>query len=183
MPVRHVAAKRYAQAVFAIAQAEDTFDRWSADLAWLQALAAEPNVAAFLASSKMEPARKADILTRGLEGLHPQLRNLAQLLVRKGRISLVDQIAEEFGELLNQERGVAVARVVTAVPLSDETRRALIDAVKRGVGASDVQLQESVSREIIGGLVIQVGDRLIDGSVRTRLQHLRRSMEGRVGTA
>ena len=180
MPAREVAAKRYAQAVFALARDTGAFDPWRADLATIAALFADPTVAGYLASSKVPEAEKFVLLQRALPDVQPLALNLARLLVRKRRAALAPGIAEAFGAQLNTERGVAVARVTTAVPLSDGARAALIEAIQRGFGATSVDLHESVSREILGGAVIRVGDHLIDGSIATRLQHLRRSIAGSV---
>ncbi|MEE8632948.1 MAG: F0F1 ATP synthase subunit delta, partial [Methyloceanibacter sp.] len=110
MPRRDAAAKRYAQAILAIAEDEGTLDRWAADLAMLHTLTAEPTVGEFLRSTKVEEARKHDILDQGMTGADPKAVSLAKLLVRKNRIGIVDQIAESFGELLNVERGIAIGR-------------------------------------------------------------------------
>lgn len=180
MPAREVAAKRYAQAVFALARDANTFDPWRADLAIIAELFADPTVAGYLAASKVPEEQKFTLLQRALPEVQPLALNLARLLVRKRRVALAPGIAEAFGAQLNTERGVAVAQVTTAVPLSEGARAAIIEAIRRGFGATSVDLQESVTRDILGGAVIRVGDHLIDGSVATRLQDLRRSIAGNV---
>ena len=110
MPAREVAAKRYAQAVFALARDTGAFDPWRADLATIAALFADPTVAGYLASSKVPEAEKFVLLQRALPDVQPQALNLARLLVRKRRAALAPGIAEAFGAQLNTERGVAVAR-------------------------------------------------------------------------
>ena len=178
MPRRDPAAKRYAQAVLAIAEDEGTLDRWAADLAMLHTLTAEPTVSEFLRSSKVEEVRKHEILDQGMSGADPKAISLAKLLVRKNRIGIVDQIAESFGELLNVERGIAIGRVTTAVAMTDEGRISVIDAIRRTTGATEVQLEEIVDRDVLGGAVIQIGDHIVDGSVRSRLAGLRRTIAG-----
>ena len=178
MPRRDAAAKRYAQAVLAIAEDEGTLDRWAADLAMLHALTAEATVGAFLRSTKVEEARKHEILDQGMTGADPKAVSLAKLLVRKNRIGIVDQIAEAFGELLNVERGIAIGRVTTAVAMTDEGRASVIEAIRRTTGATEVQLEEVVDRDVLGGAVIQIGDHIVDGSVRSRLAGLRRTIAG-----
>ena len=180
MPGRDVAAKRYAQAVFALAREDGAFDRWRADLQALRVLAADPTVGAFLLSTKVPEERKFAALEQGLSGSHPHALNLAKLLVRKNRVGIIDEIADAFEELLNAERGLVIAQVTTAVPLTDAGRSSIAAAVRRATGAATVELREAVSRDILGGAVLQIGDHLVDGSVRTRLQNLRSSIAGSV---
>lgn len=178
MPRREAAAKRYAQAILAIAENDGTLDRWATDLATLHALTAEPTVGDFLTSSKIEESRKHEVIEQGMAGADPKAISLAKLLVRKNRIGIVDQIAESFGELLNVERGIAIGRVTTAVPMTDEGRSGVIEAIRRSTGATEVQLEEIVDRNVLGGAVIQIGDHIVDGSVRSRLSGLRRTIAG-----
>lgn len=174
------AAKRYAQAVFAMAREANAFDAWEADLEALRALLADPSVVAFLGSTTVLEERKFAVLDEALAGLGPNARRLAKLLVRKRRLDILDQIDEAFRALVNAERGLAVADVTTATPLSDDGRRAVVEAVRRLTGAAEVRLSEQVDRELLGGAVVRVGDHIIDGSVRTRLAGLRRDIAGSV---
>lgn len=180
MPGREVAAKRYAQAVFAIARDANATDRWRADLEALRALVAEPTVGGFLTSSAIPAARKVGMLERGLDGVDPLVLNFARLLVRKRRIGIIDQIIDVFDQLLNAQRGIVRAHVTTAVPLTDSARAQLSASIRDAAGASEVELEEDVVREVLGGAVLRVGDHLIDGSVRTRLHGLRRSIAGSI---
>lgn len=178
MPGREAAANRYAQAVFAIARDDNAFDRWQADLATLRALAADPTAAAFLRSTKTDEASKFQLLERVLTGAGPKALSFAKLLVRKHRTDIAGQIADAFDEMVNAERGAAVARVTTAVQLTDDGRSAIVAAIRRTTGATEVRLEEVVNRDILGGAIVQIGDHIIDGSVRTRLSGLRRSIAG-----
>lgn len=181
MPRRDVAAKRYAQAVFGLALETDALDRWQADLAELRMLAGDPAVRAFADTTKVTEAQKFAVLEEALPDVTPQAMNLIKLLVRKHRFGILEQIVDAYDELLNAERGVVVARVTTAVPLTDQARAGVTDAVRRWSGARDVRLEETVESALLGGAIVQVGDRVIDGSVRTRLTGMRRTMSGQMG--
>ena len=176
MPIREIAAKRYAQAVFAIASDDDSHDRWLADLRVLESLTDNTTVQAFLRSAKVGEPQKHEILNQALAELNPKVLNLAKLLIRKSRSDIVGQIAEEFESLLNLERGIALSRVTTAVPLTDESRQIVREAIQKITGSSRVNLDERVDSELVGGIVVQIGDHIIDGSVRTRLSGLRRTV-------
>ena len=176
MPQSDPAARRYADAVFGIAHDSASHDRWLDDLAEIEQLFAEPTVYGFLISTRVPQSQKEAVLDQALPDVQPQAASFAKLLVRKRRANLAPQIAEAFRDQLNAVRGIAVATVTTAIPLSDEARASVEDAVRRYTDAQTVSLNELVDQQILGGAVLQIGDRIIDGSVRTRLSSMRRSL-------
>jgi F-type H+-transporting ATPase subunit delta len=105
----------------------------------------------------------------------PEL-NLFRLLRRKGRLGLGPSIASYFTELWDEERGIERAVVRTAVPIGDAERETIAAQLSQASGRQ-VQLEAEVDPSLIGGAVIRVGDRLIDGSTRTRLRALRTRLE------
>ncbi len=176
MPQSDPAARRYADAVFGIAHDTASHDRWLDDLGDIAQLFSEPTVYAFLISTRVSQDEKEQVLDNALPDLQSNARNFAKLLVRKRRANLAPQIIDAFRERLNSVRGIAEATVTTAVPLSDDGRAAVEAAVRRYTDAEAVSLSEAVDSQIIGGAVVQIGDRIIDGSVRTRLSSMRRSL-------
>ena len=178
MPPRDPAAKRYADAVFGIAADGGTAERWASDLDDVAALFANADAAAFFASTRVAQTDKEQVIEQAMSDATAGGRNLAKLLVRKRRTRLADQIRDAFRQRLNSERGIAEAVVTTAVPLTDEGRAAVEAAVRRYTDATTVELSETVDSAILGGAVLRIGDRIIDGSVRTRLNSLRRSVAG-----
>lgn len=174
------AAKRYAQAVFDLAREANAIDAWAPQLQALGELFAEQTVIAYLGDSSVTEEAKFQIIDQSLEGAPAQVRNLAKLLVRKRRTALGAEIVESFNMMVNAERGVAVAAVTTAQPLDDAARASVVEAVRRSTGATEVQLTEQTDRTILGGAIIQIGDRIVDGSVRARLAGLRRNIAGSI---
>jgi F-type H+-transporting ATPase subunit delta len=172
-----VAAKRYAQAAFDIARERDELDRWVEELRAIADLAAQPGVVEVLASSRVPFEVKERLLRSGLADVSPLALNLARLLVQKGRIALAEQVWDEYQRLLDEHRGRAQALVLTAVPLSGDEERAVAQRLRELTG-KEIVLERRVDPEIMGGLVARVGDRLIDGSTRTRLLELRRRLAG-----
>ncbi|MDM7998952.1 MAG: ATP synthase F1 subunit delta [Dehalococcoidia bacterium] len=170
-----VSGKRHAQAVFQIALEERQLDKWQADLDQIAAVLGDPDIAAVLANPKVGPEKKKELLDRGLKGISPTAMKLAQLLVSKNRLHLVKSLAVEYKRLMNAYSGVELAEVTTAVPLEPEEG----EKVGRGLSAISgkrVTLELSVKPEILGGFIARLGDKLIDGSARTRLQELRKSI-------
>ena len=174
---REAAARRYAQAAFAIALERDELARWARDLEALAELVAQPGVVEALASSRVRPEEKERLLQAGLPDVGPLALNLVRLLVSKSRVALADQVREEFERLVDEHRGIAHGGVVTAVPLSEDERREVEMRLSEVTG-KQVVVEAEVDPSIVGGLVARVGDRLIDGSTRTRLLDLRRDLGG-----
>lgn len=170
-----VAARRYAQAIFEIAQERGEIDRWLSDLSLAAEVLKEPRVARFLINPDISFDKKRQVLSTSLGDLNPLALNLLYVLVRKGRIQALGDIQREYESLVNEWRGIEVAEVTTAVPLENEQA----DAVARRLEAltgKKIVLQRYVDPGIIGGLVAKVGDKLIDGSVRGKLAMLREQL-------
>jgi F-type H+-transporting ATPase subunit delta len=172
-----IAAKRYAQAAFAVALEQGSPDRWLGDLDALSDLVAQPEAAAVLQSDRVPDAEKHILLKAALSGVDPAVLNLARLLVAKRRIRLAPQVREEFGNLLDAYKGRARATVTTAVPLTDEQKVEIAASLSRITGKT-VSVEQAVDPEIVGGLVARVGDTLIDGSTRSRLVALKKNPQG-----
>jgi F-type H+-transporting ATPase subunit delta len=175
--IRDTAAKRYARAAFEIAHGRNSLDEWNADLALVALVMVDPQAAAILSSTKLALADRYRLLESILEGIDPLVMNRARLLVAKGRVGIASQVVEAYSDLVDEHRGVAHARVVTAVPLADAQLRAVEERLGEITGKKVIAHLE-VEPAILGGLVARVGDRLIDGSTRSRLLAMRRTLEG-----
>jgi F-type H+-transporting ATPase subunit delta len=175
--IREAAAKRYAQAAFELAREGNALDAWERDLRNLRDVLAVPGALAFVSSRQADAETKLSFLRQAAGELTALAQNLVRLLAQKGRLTLLPQIAEHFQELVDEERGVAHAQVATAVPLSDDERRALGQRLSEMTGKQvDVEVHEVP--EILGGLIARIGDRLIDGSTRSKLVALKRRLAG-----
>ncbi len=172
MAVRDIAGRRYALAAMAIARADRSFDSWGRAIEGLGELTERGDFVAALQADGMTDERFAAIVNEVVPGLRPVELNLFRLLRSKTRLALGPSIASYFRELLDQERGVVRARLRTAVPLDDAQLTAVRQRLAAQTGAT-VELEAAVDPAIIGGAIVQVGDQLIDGSTRRRLQRLR----------
>jgi F-type H+-transporting ATPase subunit delta len=178
--LRDPAARRYAQAAFELARDKGELEAWERDLHSLAAALAMPEALAFVSSRQVAADQKAEFVRRIAGDVTPLVWNLVRLLAAKGRLALVPQLAEAFQELLDEQRGIAHAQVTTAVALSDDERSALARRLSELTG-KQVQLQVSEDPELLGGLIARIGDRLIDGSTRTKLIALKRRLAGSPG--
>ena len=177
MPMRRdVAAKRYAQAILDIAQGQGDITRWLDEVKAIADLMTHPDVAALLENRRVPRQVKYRIIDTALPDSNPLAVNFAKLLVDKGRTALAGQIWEEFQELVWQRQGIAHARVTTAISLTQEESQAISKRLEE-MTSQKVIMDTEVDPAILGGLVVRIGDRLIDGSTRSRLQALKRTLQ------
>ena len=172
---RRASVKRYAQAVFEIALETKELDRWQSDLGNVAGITGEAELAAFLESPKFNFDDKARLLSERFKGMNPLALNLVLLLASKGGLGLAGGIADEYQRLLDKYRGIESAEVITAVPLSDEDRRKLAEDIGVIFGKR-VVLKSEVNPELIGGIVVRVGGKLLDGSTQGKLLALKKEL-------
>ena len=175
--IQDVAAKRYAEAAHLLAREEGKEEAWAAGLAAMAQLFHDPQAQAFLESSRVPLAAKQGLLDKALQGADPLVMNLALLLLRRVRTSLGPQIAEAYQEILDEAKGISHAVVTSAVPLSAADMKA-VERRLREITGGEVVFQTQVDDGILGGLIVRIGDRLIDGSTRSRLQALKSAIGG-----
>jgi F-type H+-transporting ATPase subunit delta len=178
-------AERYAQALLGIVDdARKTepgaADRVAADLETLFRLWREDaGFRAFIADPRLDTQaqRRGAFALVERAGIGTEVRNLLGVMIVNRRLGRLPEVAAAFGALLAARRGQQIAAVTTAHPLSD-TQRAQIAARLTEAGYSGVQLRESVDPSLIGGLVIRIGSRLYDNSIKSKLQRLQYAMKG-----
>jgi len=167
------AARRYAEAAFELALRDRALDAWRDDLVLAAGLVADERIAAVVGNPARPIADRRAVLDRLLEGrVRPSVVNLARLLTERGRADLLPTVASEYRRLLHRHRGVVDAVVTSAVALTADETAAVRTRVEQMSGAV-VELRSVVDPDLIGGLTIRVGDRLLDASVRGRLERLR----------
>ena len=169
------AAKRYAVAAFELASESGDLEKWAAALDTIAGFMGEADITRSLANPRYSQDTKMQLIEAGLKGLAPLQMNLARLLVRKGRSALAGAIAEEFQLMLESERGIARVLAKTAIALSDTERDLLLQRLRTNTG-KQVVLTTGVDPALLGGVVVQIGDRLIDASTRAKLEALRESL-------
>jgi F-type H+-transporting ATPase subunit delta len=176
MARRDTAARRYAEAAFEVAQRDDTVADWRRELDAAAAICADEAVVHALANPAvpLEQRWAAAQKIFGTVASQPVL-NLVGLMLRRGRIDQLPRIAAEFRRLDNGRQGIVPAHVTSAAPLTDQETRAVVARMEQLTGGR-VELDVAVDPSLLGGLVVRVGDRLIDGSVRGRLERLRNQL-------
>ena len=174
------AAKRYAQAVFSLGKEQGTLDAWSSDLTVLANLIADDRVASYLTNPSIAAERRIAALDTSLgDSVQPEAHILARLLIKCDRTLLIPEIRDTFVDQLRVERGIVVADVTSAERLTDNEEELIRQKLEYLTGRQ-VVLALKIDSEIIGGIIIRIGDQVIDGSVRNKLERMRsRLMAGR----
>src|SRR6185503_5000729 len=173
MALRDTSARRYAEAAFEIGRADGTLDSWERDMATIGETLRHVELRSLLQHPDIPFAEKERILRKVMgRGVAAGPINLILLMVRRGRPGAIDRMIERFTELLRRHRGIALAEVRTALALDDGQRAELVSRLRTLTG-SQVEVDETVDPDVIGGIAVRIGDQLYDATVRSRLERLR----------
>jgi len=168
-------AKRYAQAALELARERDELDAWRTKLWDLAGLLEDDELTKFLEAPLVSESDKLGAIKNLLPDAPPLIYNLVGVLLTNGEISLLPLVAQALQGLIDHEQGIERATVTTAIPVDD----AVMDAIRKRlqeITGKEVEITTEVSPSILGGFSARVGDRLIDGSTRTRLRQLKAEM-------
>jgi F-type H+-transporting ATPase subunit delta len=168
------AARRYAEALLALAPDERTVGQLRASLEKLGPVFDRVTVAG-LRDPSVPMKDRIEAVTAALRGEPDEVRSLLILLLETDRIELVRQIALAFGDLVDRRQGIAKALITTAVSLDDKTRSELVRRLESESGRK-LRATFAVDPTLIGGAKVQIGDHLIDSSVHTKLIALEREL-------
>ncbi len=168
-------AKRYAQAVFQIALENNEVGKWRSELETIAATLGDPQLTAILEDPKVHLNNKIQLINECLPGISQLALNFAYLIAAKQVLGILSQIAVEYNSMADSHEGLDHANVVTAIALGDADKESLAAHLATITG-KQVSLDTEVDPSIIGGFVARIGDRLIDGSTKARLELLRKKL-------
>jgi len=174
-------AGRYANALFELADNSHSLDQVAQDLTTFRNLVAEsPELARLLASPVIghEAQGKALLAVLDAAGIRGLTRNFIGTVVANRRARYLIAMASAFLAELASRRGETTASVTSAMPLSPQQLQQLSDTLRSVLGGAKVSIDARVEPEILGGLVVKVGSRLFDSSIRSKLQRLQLAMKG-----
>ena len=167
------AGRRYAEAAFELATRDGTVDAWQRDLAVAAGLARDERVTRAVDSPAVAIASRRKAVERLLGGrVSRQALNLALLLSGRGRFGILTLVSAEYDAMVRESRGIVAATVTTPAPLSAQELAAVGTRAEQ-LASAHVELRTEIDPSLVGGLTIRIGDRLIDASVRGRLERLR----------
>ena len=167
------AARIYAQALLKAAREAGTLDATRSDLeAFTGAMKETPELAVALFNPKIDTATKKQVVGELTAGGDRIFVNFIKLLIDKRRTLILFDLAQWFGKLVEKESGVVEVEVTSAIELPEETRSTIRRRIEKATGGK-VKMKETVHEGIVGGLVLRLGDVIVDGSLRSRLRQLK----------
>ena len=170
------AARVYAEALFDVARDRGKLDQIGEELGqFADAVARERELQVFLFSPYFSSAEKIEGLHRAVSGADPEFVNFLELLVEKHRMTEIFRIRSRFEQLWKQERKRLDVTVTSAVELDPAVVEKIGTEIERQTGQK-VELASRVDDRILGGIVLQVGNMVLDASIRSRLEKLRKSV-------
>jgi F-type H+-transporting ATPase subunit delta len=169
--------KRYAQAAFELALEKGELEVWQADLSKAAGIASDTELMSLLENPKLPFDTKKGLLEKRLGKVIPLVLNLACLLMSRGRLKIVGDISQQYGQLLDSHHAIEHAEVATALPLDDKDKARLANRLGEMVGQKII-IDAQTDPSIIGGFRARIGDTLIDGSIHNILESLRKSLTG-----
>ncbi len=173
-------AARYASALYDLADEKGALDAVAGDLSALQKMIDDSeDFRRFLRSPVISRAdqSKAIAAVADKAQLSPLAHKFLGLLAAHRRLAALTGVIAGFRAILAERRGQATARVTSAVPLTDAQTNALIDSLKKSVGRS-IDIVSKVDPSILGGLIVKVGSRMVDSSLKSKLQRMKLAMKG-----
>ena len=174
-----VSGKRYGQAIFELARDEGAVEQWGQDMSLVAQAFEDAEFGALLKHAGVSAEGKRRATEAVLAGIQPMVRNMVDLLVARGLVDAIPEACSEFAELQDQMQGRQRVEVTTAVPLDAAEVERIANFIAGLIGR-EVVVTSHVDEEILGGLVIQIGDRLLDGSARARLNGLRERLNASI---
>jgi F-type H+-transporting ATPase subunit delta len=170
-------ARPYAEAAFKLADEAGDLGRWSEMLAALAMVADDARVRSAASDPRLSDAQHAGVFISILGGrLTGEAENFLRVLAQNDRLALLPEIREQFEVLKNEREGVLEAEVQSAFELSDAQLKDIVQRLEKKTGRQ-VRARVSVDRELIGGVRIVLGDKVIDGSARAQLAALETALK------
>ncbi|UCH06816.1 MAG: ATP synthase F1 subunit delta [Deltaproteobacteria bacterium] len=174
---RTFSGKRYAQAAFELALEKSELEVWREDLRRAAAIISDAQLMVLLENPKLPFHAKKSLLEERLGKMNPLVFNLICLLMGRGRLKIIGNVADHYNRLLDAHNGIERADVITALPLDDEETNTLARRLGELVGHT-VIVDARTDPSVIGGFRARIGDVLIDGSIHNKLELLRHNLIG-----
>jgi F-type H+-transporting ATPase subunit delta len=169
-------AEVYARALFEVAEEQDQLDPIHEQLGqFADALAANRDMAVFFFSPYFSTDEKKNALRRSIDGAEPAFMNFLEALIERHRMPAIFRIRSRFEEMWDDAHKLLPVEVTSAVALDPET----VESLGRRIGeqtGNEIELSSRVDPEILGGIVLRVGNFIMDASIRSRLEQLRREV-------
>jgi len=174
---RNISTRRYAQAIFEIALESDSLDSWFEDLSVLSETSTNDEFVSVINSPTIPTKQKKDFILRVFDGSVSSLAtNLTMLLGLNSNFEAVPEITELFQKMMDANKGIEKAEIISAVKLTKDEEQKISRMIKFMIN-KDVQLTNTIDPKILGGFIATVGDKIIDGSTKSKLSAMRKDLK------
>jgi F-type H+-transporting ATPase subunit delta len=172
-------ASRYAKSLIDLAIEKGLLEKVFADMQWLQDVCkSSREFVTVLRSPVIKPDTKKKILEAVTAGKVGELTAaFNNLLVAKGREAYLPEIIPAFIHAYKEHKNIHIVKLTTATPVSDSIRKAIVEQVEKTAGFQNIELEEKVDDDIIGGFVLQIGDKLVDASIAYDLRTISKQFD------
>ncbi|MDX6686823.1 MAG: F-type H+-transporting ATPase subunit delta [Baekduia sp.] len=169
-------AQVYARSLFEVAKEQDKLDVVREQLGQVaDALDGSPDMSTFVFAPYLSTAEKEEGLGKLLDGVDPVVENFLKLMIENHRVPAIFRVRREFEALYDEENKLLPVTITSAVELDEATVKSIGDAIGQQTG-QQIQLTSTVDPDVLGGLIVRVGNSILDASIRNRLENLRRSV-------
>ena len=172
-------ASRYAKSLLDLAVETGQLETVFKDMLWLQAACKSNRDLVVLFKSPVVTGDKKVKILAAISGgnLSKLTSSFNELLIKKGRESNLPEIVNAFIAQYKEHKNIHIVKITTAAPLSESVKKAIIGQVKKTGGIDNIELVEKIDKDIIGGFVLQVGDKLVDASIAYDLKTIAKEFE------
>jgi F-type H+-transporting ATPase subunit delta len=172
-------AFRYAKSLIDLALERGELERVYADMKWLNSVCkSNRDFVNVLKSPVINSDTKRKIVEAVVKSNVSEMTNgFNSLLVAKGRENFLPEIVEAFIAAYKEYKHIKIVKLTSATPLSDPIRNAIVEQVKKSAGFETIELEEKVDPSIIGGFVLQIGDKLVDASIAYDLRSIAKQFD------
>ncbi len=178
--IDNIVAKRYARALIQAADAKKDYEKIDAQFSdFVDMLAENTQLNDILLSPAVSPVKKKKILSDLAEKakLHKVLSRLLELLTDKGRLSIIESVYQAYVDLINEKNGIIPAKFYYADNITDKDRKDIEKELKRITG-KDLEFEMIKDDSLIGGVMIKIGGKIYDGSIKNKFSILRKQLTG-----
>lgn len=172
-----IAARRYAEALFQLANEKDMIDQLLEELSVVrEVFSKHEQLHTFLKHPRVNSAKKKQLLDEVFQNMHKYIINILKLLVERERTEITPSIIDHYFQMVNDAKGIAEAKVFSVRKLTADEKDALSNSFAKRFNKKAIEIKNIIDPSIIGGLKILVGNTLYDGSVSGKLQRIERNI-------
>ena len=173
-------SKTYGEALYELAKDKKTESAMLTEVTALkEVLAGNPEFSKLMVNPRISKEERIDVLVKIFDGrISDDLMSFLCVMAEKGRISELDKTLEYFIKRIREDEGIGTAYVTTAFALSEGKKKEIHDRILATTKYNKLDVIYSVDESIIGGMVIRIRDRVVDSSIKTKLEHMERELHG-----